>query len=283
PVQAPWAVVTWDARTCGDWARELEAADLVINLAGRSVNCRYNFENRRSIVESRVQSTRAVGEAIGRCTQPPAVWMNASTATIYRHALDREMDERTGEIGGGEPGAPQSWKFSIQVARAWEHAFTDAETPNTRKIALRSAMTMSPDGGGIFDALLGLVRKGLGGTAGSGRQYVSWIHEADFVSAVEFLMQRGELDGVINLASPNPIPNREFMRILREAWGTRTGVPASEWMLEIGAVFLKTETELVLKSRRVVPGRLLEAGFQFQYADWESAARELVARWRQGR
>ena len=142
-------------------------------------------------------------------------------------------------------------------------------------------MTMSPDRGGIFDVMLGLVRKGLGGTAGSGRQYVSWIHDRDFVSAVEFLLEHGELEGPVNLASPNPLPNREFMRILREAWGAPIGLPATRWMLEIGAVFMRTETELILKSRRVVPRRLTDAGFRFDFPHWDAASRDLVRRWRQ--
>jgi len=206
--------------------------------------------------------------------------MNASTATIYRHVYDRAMDEQTGEIGGNEPDAPAKWKFSIDVATSWESAFFDAVTPNTRKVALRSAMIMSPDRGGIFDTLLRLVRSGLGGTAGSGEQFISWIHDADFLSAIEFLIAREDFTGSVNLSSPNPVPNREFMRALREAWGTRIGLPAAKWMLEMGSIFLRTETELVLKSRRVVPGRLIEAGFQFKFPDWSLAAQNLVARWR---
>ena len=157
--------------------------------------------------------------------------MNASTATIYRHALDRPMDEATGELGGNEPGAPDTWNFSIRVAKGWEEAFFSTPTPLTRKVAIRSAMTFSPDPGGIFDVLLGLVRHGLGGTSGSGRQFVSWIHEADFVRAIDLLIAREDFTGVVNLASPNPLPNRDFMRALRDAWGARFGLPASEWML----------------------------------------------------
>jgi uncharacterized protein len=254
---APWRVVEWDGATLGDWSRELERADLLINLAGRSVNCRYTPANRKAIKDSRVQSTLLLGRAIARLAHPPRVWMNASTATIYRHALDRAMDEETGEIGGNERDCPSSWRFSIDVATSWEEAFFSAVAPRTRKIALRSAMTMSPDRGGIFAELLRLVRLGLGGTAGSGDQYVSWIHEADFIRSIEFLMAHEEFEGPVNLAAPNPLPNRDFMRALRRAWGTRVGLPAPRPLLELGAVFLRTETELILKSRRVVPGRLL--------------------------
>lgn len=275
--------VLWDGESVGAWATELEDADVLINLAGFTVNCRYNARNRARIMESRVQSTRALSEAVSAAATPPRVWMNASTATIYRHAMDRAMDEVTGELGGNEPGAPEKWNFSIDVAKSWEAAFFDREHPGVRKIALRSAMTMSPDRGGVFDVILGLVRKGLGGSNGGGRQYVSWIHDRDFVRAVEFLLERDDLEGAINICSPNPLPNRDFMREIRRAWGIPIGLPATAWMMEIGAVFLRTETELVLKSRRVVPGRLAEAGFRFDFPHWAEAARDLCRRVRAGR
>ena len=207
----------------------------------------------------------------------------ASTATIYAHTYDAPNDELSGVIGGKEPDAPDTWRFSIEVATAWEKAFDQAPSPGVRKVKLRSAVTMSPDRGGIFDTLLGLVRRGLGGTSGDGRQYVSWIHETDFVRATYFLIERGDIDGVVNLASPNPLSNSEFMADLRRAWGTNIGLPATKWMLEMGAVFLQTETELILKSRRVVPGRLLREGFLFTYPDWRDGARELCERWRAAR
>jgi NAD dependent epimerase/dehydratase family enzyme len=190
------------------------------------------------------------------------------------------MDEATGELGGNEPGAPGTWNFSIDVAKAWERVFFAVDTPRTRKIAIRSAMTFSPDPGGVFDTLMGLVRRGLGGPQGPGDQFVSWIHEADFTSAIDFLIAREDWTGMVNLASPNPVRNREFLRILRDACGIPFGLPAPRWLLEIGTFFMQTESELVLKSRRVVPGRLLDAGFAFQFPEWSSAARELVERWR---
>jgi len=278
PAPAPWRTAAWDARTVGDWAGELDGADVVLNLAGRSVNCRYAPENRRAILESRVDSTRVVGAAIARAKHPPRVWLQASTATIYGHRYDAPNDEATGILGGSEPGAPDTWHFSIDVAKAWEAALDAAETPHTRKVKLRSAMTMSPDPGGIFDVLSGLVRRGLGGPAGDGRQYVSWIHEQDFVRALYWLLERDDLDGPVNVASPNPLPNAEFMRALREARGVPFGLPAAKWMLEIGAVFLRTETELILKSRRVIPGRLLQSGFTFTHPTWHQAATDLVRR-----
>jgi uncharacterized protein len=280
PKPAPWKTVAWDGLSAGSWVEELEQSDVLINLAGRSVNCRYTAENRRAIYDSRIRTTEKLNEVIAGLRNPPRVWLNASTATIYRHALDRPMDEATGELGGGETGAPASWNFSIHVAKDWEAAFFGAPTPCTRKVALRSAVTLSPDRGGIFSVLSNLVRCGLGGTIGSGDQYVSWIHEADFVRSVDWLIAREDLDGVVNLASPNPLPNRDFMRDLRKAWGVSIGLPAPAWLIEIGTFLLRTESELVLKSRRVVPGRLQDAGFEFQFQDWPNAARELVSRWR---
>ena len=279
PVQAPWRVARWDAETLGDWKAEVADADVVINLAGRNVNCRYNAANRRRIMESRLNSTRIVGEAIRNAARPPRVWLQASTATIYAHRFEAPNDEATGILGGSEPNAPDTWRFSIDVATAWEQAANQAVTPHTRKVLLRSAMTMSPDRGGIFDVLLRLVRWGLGGKSGDGRQFVSWIHEADFIRAVEWLIT-SELDGAVNLAAPNPLPNAEFMRTLRAAWGARFGLPATRWMLEIGALALRTETELILKSRRVVSGRLLQVGFKFQFPIWAEAAADLCRRWR---
>jgi len=283
PTSSPWTTIPWDARSLGPWNSILNSTDLVINLAGRSVDCRYHDRNRRDILESRVQSTRILGQAIAQCAHPPTVWMNASTATIYRHALDRPMDELTGELGGSEPNTPDTWRFSIEVAAAWERTFFAAVTPRTRKIALRSAMVMSPSRGGVFDVLLRLATLGLGGSAASGDQYVSWIHDADFLEAIEFLLAHESLAGPVNLASPNPLPNREFMRSLRRARGMPVGLPASRWMLELGAWFLRTETELILKSRRVVPTRLLQAGFSFQFPAWDAAALDLVRRRRAAR
>jgi len=280
PHPALWRVRAWDGVAPGDWISDLEQSDVCINLAGRSVNCRYNAANRRAIYKSRIDSTRLLNQVVCSLARPPRLWINASTATIYRHALDRAMTEPEGELGGNEPGAPDTWNFSIQVAKGWEEAFFATPTPLTRKVAIRSALTLSPDRGGVFDTLLGLVRRGLGGTQGPGTQFVSWIHEADFVRAIEFLIAREELSGVVNVASPNPLPNREFLRALREAWGARMALPNPKWLIEIGTFLMRTESELVLKSRRVVPARLLAAGFEFSFPEWPAAARDLVARWR---
>jgi uncharacterized protein (TIGR01777 family) len=278
---APWNVVPWDAEKCGAWCSEIDGADVVINLAGRNVNCRYNAANRRAIMDSRVNSTRVVGEAIGRAKNPPHVWLQASTATIYAHRFDAANDEATGILGGSEQDAPDTWRFSIEVAKAWERALDEAVTPRTRKVKMRSAMTMSPDPGGIFDTLLGLVRRGLGGRAGDGRQYISWIHGADFIRAVRWLIDRKEFEGAVNLSAPSPLPNADFMKILRDEWGMSLGLPSTRWMLELGAIFLKTETELILKSRRVIPARLLDSGFVFHFPGWREAAADLCKKYRQ--
>jgi len=277
---ASWSVVGWDGVTPGGWCAELERADVLINLAGRSVDCRYSARNRREILESRVGTTRLLGNVIRGLANSPRLWMNMSTATIYRHAFDRDMDEANGEIGGNEPDTPASWAFSIAVATNWEETFFASQTPKTRKIGLRSAMVMSPERDGVFGMLLRLVQFGLGGAAGSGKQFMSWIHGADFVRAIEYLIAHEEFAGVLNLAAPGPLPNAEFMCAMREACGIGFGLSAARWMLEIGAVVLRTETELILKSRRVVPGRLIESGFPFQFPEWRGAARDLVGRWR---
>jgi uncharacterized protein (TIGR01777 family) len=283
PQAAPWPIIPWEGRSLGSWTELLEGADVLINLAGRSVNCRYNEENRRQIMDSRVDSTRVVGRAIAQAIQPPRVWLQASTATIYEHRLDAPNDEFTGILGGSEPNAPDTWRFSIDVATAWEKAAQDLlPLPHTRLVLMRSAIIMSPDRGGAFDMLLKLVRLGLGGRNSRGRQFVSWIHETDFVRAVYWLIER-ELSGAVNLAAPHPLPNAEFMRDLRRAWKIPVGLPSTGWMLEVGAFVLRTETELILKSRRVVPGRLLQDGFSFHFPAWPEAARELCARWRNPR
>lgn len=270
--------VVWDGRTLGPWRAELEGSDAVINLAGRSVNCRYTQANLDEMMRSRVDSTRVVGEAISKATRPPRVWLQMSTATIYAHTYGAPNDEATGVIGGSEPDVPRYWDFSIAIARAWEKAQAEAPTPRTRKVQLRATMVMSPDQGGVFDMLRRMTRLGLGGSIAGGGQFVSWIHESDFVRAVLFLIEDERQSGVFNLASPNPLPQREFMKHLRAACGMPIGLPATRWMSEVGAFFLRTDTELILKSRRVVPGRLQQLGFRFDFSRWGEAADELVSR-----
>ncbi len=249
--------VLWDACTQGPWQEPLDGAAAVLNLTGKSVDCRYNPRNRKEIMESRVNSTRAIGEAIAQCENPPAVWLNASTATVYRHTFGDAWDES----GAMDPVAEAKDAFSVEVAKAWELALEKANTPQTRKIPMRMAMVLGLAKNSVFPVLRRLVRFGLGGKMGSGKQFVSWMHEADFCRAVEWLIGHNELSGPINLVAPEPVPNAEMMRLLRRECGVPFGLPATEWMLEVGAFFLRTETELILKSRRVVPGRLLKSGF----------------------
>jgi uncharacterized protein len=272
--------VAWDGETMGAWADVIDGSEVVVNLAGRSVSCRYTKTNLTEMMRSRVRSARVVGEAIAAARRPPRVWLQMSTATIYAHRFDASNDEATGVIGGWETGVPGYWAYSVDIATAWERELNEARTQQTRRIALRSAMVMSPDRGGVFDVLSRLARLGLGGPVAGGAQYVSWIHEHDFVAAVQFLINRHDMSGPVNLAAPDPRPQRDFMRELRGAWGVRTGLPATKWMAELGAFAIRSDTELLLKSRRVVPGRLLAAGFEFGYSEWARTARDLVLRTR---
>ncbi|WP_141779223.1 TIGR01777 family oxidoreductase [Nocardioides albertanoniae] len=275
--------LAWDGRTLGPWAAEIDGADAVVNLAGRTVSCRYTDANLKQMMDSRVESTRVVGEAIARAGAPPRAWLQMSTATVYAHRFDAPNDEATGIIGGDEPDVPAHWEFSTRIAKAWEAEQAAAEAPETRKVALRSAMVMSPDRGGVFDVLLTMTRLGLGGPVAGGDQFVSWIHEHDFVRACDLLIERDDISGPVNVAAPGPLPQRDLMRVLRKEAGMPIGLPATAWMAEIGAWAMRSDAELLLKSRRVVPGRLLEAGFEFELPEWEAAAHDLVVRRRVNR
>jgi uncharacterized protein (TIGR01777 family) len=256
----------WDGRSVEKhWARELEGADIVINLAGRSVNCRYTPHNRREILESRMDATKALGQAIREAIVPPRVWVNAASATIYRHAHDRPQDEDTGEYQDD---------FSVQVCKRWEASFAGQRTPFTRKIALRLAITLVE--GGVIVPYLRLVKLGLGGRQGSGRQMYSWVHIEDVRRALEWFLDHTDLEGTYNLSSPGPVTNSYFMSTLRRLAGVRLGLPTPAWLLKLGAVLVGTETELVLKSRWVLPSRLLATGFDFQYPRIDGALRSIV-------
>lgn len=255
----------------GAWAYELEGATAVLNLAGRSVNCRYTDANRRQIMDSRVHSTRVLGRVIAECSTPPPVWLNSSTATIYKHTYGEPHGE-DGEIGA-TPEAKDA--FSIKVAQAWEKEFEKAPTPGTRKVTLRTAVVLGRGRGGPYDLMRRMARFGLGGRQSHGRQFISWLHIDDFCRAVEWLISNEEADGVYNLAAPNPVPNAEFMADLRRVVGMPIGLPAARWMLEIGAVFLRTETELLIKSRKVVPARLMREGFKFKFESIREALSDL--------
>ena len=259
----------WDGVSVGDWLKELEGARALINLAGISVNCRYHARNRKLMLDSRLNSTRVLGEAIARCANPPPVWLNSSTATIYKHTFGPAWDE-AGEIGGC---AEAKDIFSVHVATEWERVFNEANTPRTRKVALRSAMVLGHGRNSVLPNLLRLGRLGLGGSLAGGRQFVSWIHEEDFCRAVEWIMEHENLSGAVNLAAPNPVTNAEFMATIRKVCRAPFGLPAPRWLLEIGAFFLRTETELLIKSRRVVPGKLLADGFAFRHPHLPAADR----------
>jgi uncharacterized protein len=288
PFTAPWQTVHWDGLTLGPWVETLEGADVCIHLSGKSVNCRATARNRRALHDSRIGPTLLLHCAFAELKDPPRLWMNASTATIYRHSLDRPMDE-SGEIGGNEPigghelpgakrRAPEKWNWTVQLVKDWEAAFFGAETPGTRKVALRTSLVFSPALGNVFTVLSRLARIGLGGTQGNGRQMVSWMHEVDFARAVEFLIEHVEMEGPVNLAAPHPLPNKEFMAALREAWEMPNGIWAPAAVIAVASFLLRTEPELVLKSRYVVPGKLLAAGFAFEFPSWPEAAADLVRR-----
>jgi len=269
PAPAIYNVTTivWDGKTEGDWVKALESADLLINLCGKNVNCRYTPQNKQEIIGSRTVPTALLGRVIGTSNHPPKLWINVTSATIYRHAEDHAQDEVTGEIGYG---------FSIDVCKQWEQTFFDAETPGTRKVALRMGIVLGHNNG-VFPRLLNLVKLGMGGKQGDGEQYVAWVHEHDVARITDWLMQHPDVDGLINCTAPEAVKNHELMRIIRRAYGIPIGLPAPQWLLEIGAMVIGTETELILKSRWVAPKRLLDAGFKFQYAQAEHAVHDILS------
>ncbi|WP_024772075.1 TIGR01777 family oxidoreductase [Aquimarina macrocephali] len=258
--------IHWNAKTSGDWTHELENAEIVINLAGKSVDCRYTQKNKDRILNSRVTSTAILGEVISKCKNPPRIWLNSSTATIYRHSLDKEMDEIDGEIGTG---------FSVDVATSWEKTFFSQQTPKTRKIALRTSIVLGKKGGAL-PSILNLTKIGLGGKQGYGNQKLSWIHELDFARSIEFIINTPSIEGVVNIVSPKPVTNSTFMKTLRRVAKIPFGIPISKPILEFGARIIKTETELILKSRNVIPSKLIHNGFRFLYPDIKPALITLI-------
>ncbi len=256
----------WDGKTAGPWMEEIDGSDVIINLVGRSVDCRYTEKNKKEILNSRLDSTQIIGEAIQRAKQPPKLWINASSATIYRHEEKRDMSESKGIMGSG---------FSVDICTAWEEMAKKYQQKECRQVLLRTSMVMGKEAG-VFPVLSKLVKGGLGGKQGDGHQFVSWIHAQDFVRAVEWIMEHPQLEGAINCTAPTPLPNRQFMKILQKQLNIPIGVPATKWMLSLGAVLLNTEEELILKSRRVVPERLINSGFQFEYATAQAAIKNLT-------
>ncbi|MNL20633.1 Epimerase family protein [compost metagenome] len=259
--------VVWDGINEGEWVGVLEGADLLINLCGKNVNCRYTKSNMEKIVASRITPTRLLGRVIGKLAKPPELWINITSATIYRHAEDCPQDEEKGEIGYG---------FSINVCRQWEQAFFETDIPGTRKIALRMGIVLGKKDG-AFPRLLNLVKFGLGGPQGDGQQYVSWVHEQDAAKCTDWLLQHKELSGVFNCTAPQAVKNMELMRLIREAYGVPFGLPSPTWLLEIGAVLIGTETELILKSRWVVPKRLADAGYRFIFPKAAYAIKDIIS------
>lgn len=257
--------ISWEDRA--GMIDALEGADLLINLAGKSVNCRYNEKNKQEIMNSRLTTTTILGEAVLACSHPPKVWMNSSTATIYRHAEDRPMTEQSGEIGEG---------FSVDVAKRWEETFFSFRLPQTRQIALRIAIVLGKDGGVIIP-YKNLAKFGLGGIQGSGKQMFSWIHLEDLFRIILFLQDREDLSGVFNCTAPNPVTNRELMETLREVMNVRIGLPAPKWMLEMGSIIIRTETELVLKSRWVLPERIEQEGYAFAFSTLEETLKDILS------
>ena len=259
--------LAWNGRTVDDWARSFEHATAIINLSGRSVNCRYTEANKAQILESRLNSTKAIGQAIMKCQNPPKVWLNSSSATIYEDTRREAHTEEKGIIGDD---------FSMNVCKEWEKIFFSFNTEKTRRVAMRTSIVLGKDAPAM-KILMRLVKLRLGGVQGCGTQYFSWLHIHDFIRIVEFLMEHEEMDGVVNCAAPNPVTNAEQMAHIRKAAGVHFGLPSTEWMLKIGAFILGTETELVLKSRKVVPKKLLDAGFEFNYSRLEDALQEIMA------
>ncbi len=244
----------------------MENSEMLINLAGKSVDCRYNEKNKKEILRSRTETTQALGEAILKCKNPPSLWINSSTATIYRHAMDRYMTESKGEIGMG---------FSVEVAKEWERVFFAFQPKKTRQVALRTAIVLAKDGG-VMKPYINLVRLGLGGKQGEGNQMFSFIHIEDLFNIILFVQSHLKLEGVINCSSPYAMDNKTFMSILRRDMHIKIGLPAPAWLLKIGAFLINTEPELVLKSRWIMPQKLLDAGYKFKYPAIESALKNIL-------
>lgn len=264
--KAPLFYHQWDGRSIGEWAETLEDAEALINLTGKSVDCRYNERNKRLIYDSRLNATRILGTAIAACKNPPKVWINAASATIYRHSLDKPMDEETGEIGTG---------FSVDVCKKWERAFNEQKVPKTRKVIFRMAIVLGYEKGAL-QPLKNLARLGLGGKQGPGNQFFSWIHERDFVNIINFVIQNEEIEGVYNVAAPHPVSNYQLMDLIRKILRKPFGIPMPTWLLRVGAVLINTETELILKSRYIIPQKLLQKNYLFEFPTMEKALSDLL-------
>lgn len=298
--------VKWDGETNeNNWAKEVNGADLVVNLAGRSVNCRYHRRQRQEIFDSRIRSTKAIGRAIREANEPPTLWINAASSTIYKHTLDRPNDEATGIISDWKKDnmpynfidhvryrknkfiaglahgknstayTELDFDFSVQVCKLWEKTFFEESTPSTRKVALRTAITLGE--GGVIVPYLNLCKFGLGGKHGDGRQMFSWVHIEDVARMIEWIFEHEETNGIYNCVAPNAVSNFSFMKSLRKLTGNTVGFPAPAFLLEIGAFMIGTETELMLKSRWVLPGRAIDEGFEFRFKTLDDALKNIIS------
>lgn len=264
PAQGNVRYVAWDGKTIGAWQQELEGAEAVINLAGRTVNCRYTEENKKQIIDSRVDSTNAIGIAINRCAVPPKVWINAGSAAIFGNPGEHIMTE----------DSPQGDNFSAHVCKLWEETFNDIITPLTRKVFLRIGLILGKDGG-ILPPFINLARFGLCGRQGDGTQYISWMHEQDFVHAIQFAINH-PIEGTYNCTAPEPVTNAAFTTAIRKAMHIPIGIPAPALFVKIGGAIIGTEAELLLTGRRVVPAKLLREGFDFKYTSLAPALENIL-------
>lgn len=258
--------IYWDAKTIGEWKNSLEQSDILINLAGKSVDCRYHEKNKAEIYASRINSTKILQKAVNLCSEPPKVWLNASSATIYVHSEKHMNTEENGIIGDD---------FSMNICKSWEEEFFKIQNEGIRKVALRTSIVLG-NNGGAFPKLKMITKLGLGGKQGRGNQMVSWIHIDDFCRAIDWIIQDKTIEATINITAPVPLSNEAMMKKLRNQFKAPFGLDAAVWQLEIASIFMKTETELLLKSRNVYPEKLLESGFQFSYSTFEEALLKLL-------
>ena len=271
-------LVPWDACTLGEWAQKINGADAVINMTGKNIKCLYTDKNLKTLRNSRINSTRVIGQAIKQAKTPPPIWIQMSAAGIYTHSLSTPQDEEIGKIGE-DPCRPDSWKKIVRLVQDWEEALFSSETPQTRKVAVRAGIIMSAQNNSAFSKLTQLCRFGLGGTIGKGKQMNSWLHESDFVNGIHFLLENSNLEGPVNFCSPHPVSQTEMMQTLRKITGAGFGIPATNWMVELSSYITQIDPELILKSRYVIPKVLQDHHFSFEFPRWEQAAKDLYTKW----
>ncbi|MEQ9279236.1 MAG: TIGR01777 family oxidoreductase [Balneola sp.] len=258
--------IKWDGKTKGDWVKEIDNTDVIINMAGKSVDCRYTELNKSQILNSRIHSTSILNEAVSEVSKKPFLWINSSSATTYIHSETTLMTEKNGIIGND---------FSMTVCKKWEEEFFSKEIEGVRKVATRTSIVLGNEGG-AFPKMKAITKLGLGGKQGNGQQKMSWIHINDFCRAIEFLINSKNVSGPVNITSPNPISNNQFMSHLRSSLNIPIGINQPKFLLEIGAFLLRTETELLLKSRNVYPEILINSGFEFNFKEAKKALNDLI-------